>query len=257
MAKKPNDAKEKAKQIFFDSAGQAKPSEIAKALGINPAQVRKWKYAGKWEEQLKNMPKKKGGQKGNKNAEGHGAPVMNKNAEGHGAPAKNRNAETHGAYSKVYFDELSDDEKALIESITLDTEENTLRELQVLIAKEKDLEKRIKELQEVDSEKMYTDRVVEMRTPPEKRKVPTAVALSTTVKSSAFERELKLEAELNKVHGRIIKLLDTIKAYELERRRIKLEEKRYSIMKQKASGEYSIDPDTGELNDTYEDDAEE
>ena len=46
----------------------------------------------------------------------------------------------------MYFDELSEDEKALIESVTLDTGENTLRELQSLIAKEKDLEKRIKEL---------------------------------------------------------------------------------------------------------------
>lgn len=65
----------------------------------------------------------------------------NKNAKGHGAPVRNKNAETHGAYSKVYFDELSEDEKALIESVTLDTGENTLRELQSLIAKEKDLEK--------------------------------------------------------------------------------------------------------------------
>ena len=46
----------------------------------------------------------------------------------------------------VTLRELSEDEKALIESVTLDTGENTLRELQSLIAKEKDLEKRIKEL---------------------------------------------------------------------------------------------------------------
>ena len=71
------------------------------------------------------------------------------------------------------------------------------------------------------------------------------------IKSSSFEREMKLEAELNKTHGRIIKLLDSIKSYELEQRRIALEEKRYALMKQKISGEYTIDPETGEIDDTH------
>jgi len=45
--------------------------------------------------------------------------------------------------------------------------------------------------------------------------------------------------------------LDSIKSYELETRRIALEEKRYALMKQKISGEYDVDPETGEINDTY------
>lgn len=266
MAKQTNETKEKAKQIYLDSEGLAKPAEIAESLGINPAQVRKWKCVDKWEEELKNKPKKRGGQKGNQNAKGHGAPLRNKNAE------------THGAYSTVYFDELTPEEKTLIESVTLDTQENTLRELQTLIAKEKDLEKRIKELNAEDTGELYTDKVVEMRTPrkPEdnediygsyedtepqaaggKNKVPLDVAMETTIKSSAFERAMKLEAELNKIHGRIIKLLDTIKSYELEQRRIALEEKRYTLMKQKISGEYDVDPDTGEIDDTYTEEEEE
>lgn len=83
---------------------------------------------------------------------------------------------------------------------------------------------------------------------------PLDVAMETTIKSSAFERAMKLEAELNKIHGRIIKLLDSIKSYELEQRRISLEEKRYTLMKQKISGEYDVDPDTGEIDDTYTED---
>ena len=84
-------------------------------------------------------------------------------------------------------------------------------------------------------------------------KKPTLnVAMETTVKSSSFERAMKLEAELNKIHGRIIKLLDSIKSYELEQRRIELEEKRYNLMKQKLSGVYDVDPDTGEINDCFE-----
>lgn len=256
MAKITNEIREKAKQIFIESNGMIKPAEIADSLGVTSAQVRKWKCVGKWDEELKNQPKKRGGQKGNKNARGHGA------------PRRNRNAERHGAYSKVYFDELTPEEQALIESVTLNTEENTLRELQSLIAKEKDLEKRIKALNAEGASTLYIDKVVEMRTPKEceenedpygayeeeKQGNKLGIAMETTIKSSAFERAMKLEAELNKIHGRIIKLLDTIKSYELEQRRIALEERRYALMKQKVSGEYNIDPDTGEIDDTYNED---
>lgn len=39
-------------------------------------------------------------------------------------------------------------------------------------------------------------------------------------------------------------------------RRITLEEKRYALMKQKISGEYDVDPDTGEIDDSYTEDSE-
>lgn len=262
MARKKNENREKAKQLFLDSEGIMSNPEIAEALGVDSARVRKWKCIDKWNEALANKPRKRGGQKGNTNAKGHGA------------PKRNRNAETHGAYSTVYFDELTEEEKTLIESVTLNTSENMLRELQTLIAKENDLKKRITTLNSDDTGELYTDKVVEMRTPRKAEDNPdpygsyageegeggnTAsldVAMETTIKSSAFERAMKLEAELNKIHGRIIKLLDSIKSYELEQRRISLEEKRYKLMKQKISGEYDVDPDTGEIDDTYTDEAD-
>ena len=260
MARKKDENREKAKQLFLDSEGIMSNPEIAEALGVDSAKVRKWKCIDKWNEALENKPKKRGGQKGNQNAKGHGA------------PERNRNAETHGAYSSVYFDELTEEEKTLIESVTLDTSENMLRELQTLIAKENDLKKRIAKLNNDDTGELYTDKVVEMRTPRKAEDIPDPygsytgeeqggsnttpldVTMETTIKSSAFERAMKLEAELNKIHGRIIKLLDSIKSYELEQRRISLEEKRYKLMKQKISGEYDVDPDTGEIDDTYTED---
>ena len=258
MARQQNEYRIKAKQLFLDSDGLMTNPEIAETLGVKSEQIRKWKCIDKWKEELENRPKKKGGQKGNANAKGHGA------------PPRNRNAETHGAYSTVYFDELSAEDKTLIESITLDSTENMLRELQTLVAKENDLKKRIAKLNTEDTGELYIDKVVEMRTPrkeqeqgdaygayaPEEEegkgsKVILDTAMETTVKSSAFERSMKLEAELNKIHGRIIKLLDTIKSYELEQRRMSLEEKRYTLMKQKLCGSYDVDPDTGEIDDTY------
>ena len=260
MARQQNENRIKAKQVFLDSDGLISNQELAEALEVKPEQIRKWKCIDKWSVALEEKPKKKGGQKGNQNAKGFGAPMRNKNAE------------THGAYSTVYFDELTEDEKILINSITLNSTENMLRELQTLVAKENDLKKRIAQLNKQTGGELYIDKVVEMRTPAKKQengdmygaytdgqeegpgndgKVTLDTAMETTVKSSAFERAMKLEAELNKIHGRIIKLLDTIKSYELEQRRMDLEEKRYTLMKQKLSGAYDVDPDTGEIEDTY------
>lgn len=261
MPRKKDVNRDKAKRIFLDSDGLMSNKEIAEALKVDADKIRKWKYMDKWVEALENKPKKQGAQKGNQNAKGHGAPKRNKNAE------------THGAYSTVYFDELSEDEKKLIDSVTLNTSENMLRELQTLIAKENDLKKRIADLNSNDTGELFIDRVVEMRTPrkaedndlygtlteetPQGSSTPPLdVAMETTIKSSAFERAMKLEAELNKIHGRIIKLLDSIKSYELEQRRIALEEKRYVLTKQKISGAYEVDPDTGEIDDTYTEDTE-
>lgn len=129
-----------------------------------------------------------------------------------------------------------------------------LVELRVLKAKERDLQRRINSYTAEGAKGLYTDKVVEMRTPGgamggrdvtypgDSTGTPLGVAMETTVKSSAFERVQILEAEWNKVHGRIIKLLDSIKSYETEQHRIQIEEKRYTLMEQKASGVYDIDP---------------
>ena len=259
MGRKKQEKRVQAKQLFLDSDGIMSNTEIAEALEVNSAKIRKWKCEDKWKEELEKKPRRRGGQKGNRNAVGHGA------------PRGNQNAVTHGAYSRKYYENLSEEEREQIDSITLDSMDNMLWELKNLIAKETDLKKRIAEYNTTGQAELYTDKVVEMRTPAkvqedqadpygsyteedeeqEEKKVKLNVSMETTVKSSAFERAMKLEAELNKVHGRIIKLLDSIKSYELEQRRIEIEEKRYTLLKQKLSGVYDVDPDTGEIDDTY------
>jgi hypothetical protein len=82
---------------------------------------------------------------------------------------------------------------------------------------------------------------------------PYTIGGETVVKGSLFDRVMTLEAELNKVHGRIIKLLDSIKGYELECRRVRLEERKYNLAKQRLAGAFDIDPDTGEINDENDD----
>lgn len=89
---------------------------------------------------------------------------------------------------------------------------------------------------------------------PEGSKTETyKTAMKSVIKSSPFERAMKVEAELNKLHGRIIKQLDSIKAYELEDRRLQLAEKQLELNKQKLTGEFEIDPDGSTENDEITD----
>lgn len=243
MAKARNPAREKAKIEWLKSGGEIPTKELAAKYGVSEVQIRKWKSTDKWQADLER--KKRGGQKGNKNAAGHGAPKGNKNAE------------THGAYSTVHLDSLPAEERAYLETITLDAKENMLRELQLLFAKERDLIHRISEYKQADQadpDTLYVDRVVEVYTPnkdeTEGEKKELKNVAKTVVKTSPFERLMKLESEYNKIHGRILKLLDTIRAYEIDGKRIDLDERKHELSKQRITGEYNVDPDTGEICDT-------
>lgn len=261
-----NPARDKGLEIFLEMGGEIKNEEIAKRVGVTANQIRRWKYTDKWKERLAEKKKpKKGGQPGNQNAKGHGA------------KRGNENALKHGAYKTVDLKSLPEDERERIESITLDTEKNLLRELKMLLAKESDLRRRLEVLQQAPDTELYVDRVVEMLTPQreenmaaeqlklcimqdlealeaerkeQKIKGKMRTSMKTVMKSTPFERAIKLEAEWNKIHGRILKLLDTIKSYQMESKRISLDEKRYMLMKQKITGAYEINED-GELDDTY------
>lgn len=303
MARERSPERDEARRVWLESGGTMTARQIAEKVGAKPEQVRKWKSLDGWQAAIEaQKPKRKrGGQPGNKNAAGAGAPIGNKNAE------------THGAYSTVRLCDLPPKQREYIEGITLDTETNMLAELQLLIAKEADLQNKITALEKGDPDALYIDRAVEMRTPKgtarleqqreklealqreedtllwdmdgTEGKKPTRqqekklerlqreiaalqdttgdkereleregynVTMQTVIKASVFDRVMKLEAELNKIHGRIIKLLDSIKGYEMESRRVRLEERKYNLAKQKLSGAYDIDPDTGEINDEAE-----
>lgn len=301
MARERSPERDKAREIWLESGGTLTAKEVAEKTGVKPEQVRKWKSMDKWQAALEEQkPKRKrGGQPGNQNATGAGAPF------------RNQNAETHGAYSTVHLDDLPPDKRAYIESITLDTASNMLRELQLLMAKEEDLKGKIRALEDGDADALYVDKEIEMLVPESDEKLKAQrekldaftkerdnliwdievdgkpatkqqqnkldklerqiaelqdkvsdaererngkdtafkTNMKTVIKASPFDRAMKLEAELNKTHGRIIKLLDSIKSYELEDRRIRLEERKYNLAKQKLTGAYEINPETGEIDD--------
>ena len=82
--------RDKAYQLWIASGGKKKLKDIAAELEVSETQIRKWKNQDKWNSNVTNQGKgnvtkrKPGGQPGNKNAVGHGAPKGNQNATKHG-----------------------------------------------------------------------------------------------------------------------------------------------------------------------------
>ena len=92
MPRKPDSRIEQAKVMFLDGM---KLVEIASQLELPEGTVRRWKSTHNWDNERSDKKserseKKKGGQPGNRNAEGHGGT----------GPPRNHNAEKHGLFRK-------------------------------------------------------------------------------------------------------------------------------------------------------------
>lgn len=232
-----NPNRDKAKRLWIESKGCVTTKNLAATVGVSEQSIRRWRKEDNWEADT--GKKRRGGQKGNKNAVGHGAPEGNKNAE------------VHGAYSQVDIEALTQEEREYIEYLAQNTEAAMKRELQLLLAKERDLAQRIKQYEMADPGELYVDRATEMLTPKDdgEDEGELCTRTLTLIKASPFDRIMRLEAAYDKVHGRILKLHDSMRVHNLDTSRLDLEERKHKLSKQKLSGEYDIDPDTGEIID--------
>lgn len=103
--------RDQAYQIWIDSGGNKKLKDIAAELEVSETQVRKWKNQDRWNSNVTNpnsnvTKRKHGGQPGNKNAAGHGAPKRNKNAEKYGFFSKYLPEETVSIIQEMPKDPL-------------------------------------------------------------------------------------------------------------------------------------------------------
>lgn len=127
MARERSPNRQKAFDLWINSQGKLPLKDIARTLGVSDSQVRKWKSQDAWElkensnvtndkgnatNERNALPKRPGGQVGNKNAVGNrggpGAPKGNKYAVGNSggsAPPGNSNAVTHGFFRKFFPEE--------------------------------------------------------------------------------------------------------------------------------------------------------
>ncbi|WP_195614500.1 phage terminase small subunit [Intestinimonas butyriciproducens] len=243
-ARSPN--RDRAFNLWIESQGKKKLQDIAAELGVSPDQVRKWKCADKWDAKTKKVTlpngkgnvtkRKQGGQPGNKNAKGnHG-----------GAPPGNKNGWRHGAYERIMADLLEPDEAEVFndEGTGEQVEEELRRTLAALNAKEIRLVKRIAQVKDAAKGNLLLGSVT--KTTAEKqsgvfeqnekghmvKKKGTGffdgeredVTVTSTV--SVFDALNKLEAELDRVHGKKIKVLAKLEDIKVQRERLALERKR-------------------------------
>lgn len=112
--------------------------KIAAQLGVPDGTVRRWKSTQDWD------GKKANARKGEKpNARKRGGQKNNKNAVGHGAPIGNTNALKHGGYSQIFWDTLSEEEKEMIDTMEKDPEQMLLDEIALLTVRERRILQRI------------------------------------------------------------------------------------------------------------------
>lgn len=247
--------RDNAMKKYLDSDGQISTKELAAAAGVPENRVRKWKSEDKWEDALRKKPKKRGGQPRNQNAAGR-------------TPAKdgNRNAVTHGAFAQVSMEDIPEDQAEAI--MGMEPGQTALRmneELQGLLIRKTYLTSLLQQYTDSDKQaEFYTDKIVHMIVPvsaeeqqqaegmgmeldtaedPEGGQESFKTAMKTIIKASPFDRMMKVETELNKLNGRIIKLLDSMRAYEMEQSRIDLERAKLKLSRQKATGAFEIDPE--------------
>ena len=137
---------------------------IADQLGVSPGTVRSWKNRQKWDgepepkkgQKKRNVAKKKPKKKSATLQKKRGAQPGNKNAVGNtSSKPRNQKATKHGAYAAVFFDFLSDEDKALVEAMNeIDVEERLLMEIQTLTIRQKRVMKAIEAQKKVKS-KLY------------------------------------------------------------------------------------------------------
>ncbi len=236
-------------ELWLASEGQRTLRDIASELNVSPEQVYSWKHADKWDAKTQKIEspdgkgfivkRKQGGQLGNKNAIG--------NPGGH-APPGNKNGFRHGAYERVMGELLQGDEREVFEDKETGdhVEEELKRTLAALNAKEIRLVKRIERTRALlepddpaqlesysatDAEKLGG----EFTTAPDGRreKHPGTNSLDGEIERtiivntvSVFDALNKLEAELDRVHGRKIKVLSQLESLRTDRERLELDKKR-------------------------------
>lgn len=176
MARAPDARAEQAKKLFLSGK---KLIEISELMKIPEGTIRSWKNRYKWNDATlqkpkRNVAKKRGGQPGNRNAEGN---------KGGSAPKRNKNAVKTGEFETLFFDTLDAEEKELLEMVQPDKEQLLLQEIQLLTVRERRMLKRIDSLRELEE---YPSEEEDCETGSIPTKVPPG--MTVTKYTSGFEK---------------------------------------------------------------------
>ena len=224
----------------------AKLVDISAKLNVPEGTVRRWKSTHKWDSERSDRKsersdKKRGGQPGNKNAEGHG---------GTGPPG-NKNAVKTGEFETLFFDTLDEEEKELITAIQPDKEELLLREIQLLAIRERRMLKRIemlRNLEEAERNSGCSDDV-----PPGMSVVKYTSGIEKGKHTELREYEGVLgqiqavEDALTRVQARQQKAIELLHKFGYDDARVELESMKFEIELRKQEGSQEEQEDDGFL----------
>ena len=229
-ARDPN--RDKAFEIFKKAGGSIDLVEIASQLNLSSGTIRGWKSKDKWDQKLngtlrkntERSKRKKGGQPGNQNAAGYGAPEQNKNAV------------TTGEFETLFFDCLDPEEKMLAEAVSLDKEQLLLQEIQLLTVRERRMLKRIENLQQAD----FT--TVSKKTGIEKGK-----RTDLSENRATLGQIQNIEDALTRVQARKQAAIDSLHRYGVDDARLEIELMRLDLQALKLGGQEAEIEDDGFL----------
>ena len=254
MARARDPNRSKAFEIYKEHAGKIDLVEIANRLNISPGTIRGWKSKDSWDAQLngtlhkntERSKRKRGGQPGNKNAEGHGGT----------GPPENKNALKTGEFETLFFDCLEPDEQKLIQTVQPDKEQLLLQEIQLLTVRVRRMLKRIESLKLLEQTSDPEDDQGE----DELEKAPPGMSV-TKYKSGMEKGKPTLLREYEGILGQIQSIEDALTRVQARRQRaietlhkfcyddahLELETMKFELELLKQDGQNEDDTDDGFL----------
>ncbi|MCC0654218.1 MULTISPECIES: phage terminase small subunit [unclassified Clostridioides] len=217
MAKARSPNRDKALNLYIERNGNITNREISEILKENEKTISNWKCRDKWNVVLRkgecSTTKKRGGQIGNKNAVGNGAPKGNKNRL------------KDGIYEKIFFNTLTDEEIELIKSENKDEIHRLELEISLLTVREHRHMKRIKQYEEkVDKITLESIDKRTLKIEGNLLKDNEQTQTETVTRAvSIFERVQKLEAELTKIQKEKAKNIERLQKLKMDKKRFELE----------------------------------
>lgn len=204
MARAPDQRVDEARKLFESGL---KLIEISEKLGVPEGTVRSWKNRYKWnnatlQKKKSNVARKRGGQPGNKNAEGHG---------GTGPPG-NKNAVKTGEFEALFFDSLDPEEKELIQAVQPNKEQLLLQEIQLLTVRERRMLKRIESLKLLERTSALEENEEELG------KAPAGMSV-TKYKSGVEKGKPTILKEYEGILGQIQSIEDALTRVQARRQR--------------------------------------
>lgn len=224
MPRARSPSREKAHELWLASGKKRLLKDIASELEVSETQIRKWKSQDGWDKVT--LPKGKEKKKGNVTKKRGGQPG-NKNGAGHGAPEGNKNNYKHGLYEKIYWDTLDEDEIKMVQDMHYEEEKLLQEQIALLSVRERRLMKNVAEYKEKKGG-LALDSVIQRKLEIDGNIIQDdkqTQTETTTRTISTFEVVQKLEAELTRVQAKKTRCIEALNKLRNERLRIEGEEK--------------------------------